>query len=101
MSKNIYGGLLDGLFRCPVRLDFERPYQPDDRSLVIDEDFIYIQGVVVSFLRILHCRLQELTERRIIALGRALIIGDQIRGKDIAYLAFITIIERRLPFLER
>jgi len=42
MPKNIYGSLLDGLFRGPGLLDFERPYQPDDRSLVIDEDFIYL-----------------------------------------------------------
>jgi hypothetical protein len=42
MSKNIYGSLLDGLFRRPVLLDFERPYEPDHHGLVVDEDFIHI-----------------------------------------------------------
>ncbi len=42
MSKNIYRSLLDRLFRRPILLDFECPYEPDHRGLAVDEDFIYI-----------------------------------------------------------
>src|SRR5271163_4821447 len=55
-------GLFNSLFRTPGLLDFERPYQSDDRRLAIDHDLVDFYRIAVGDVRISYSRTQHFAQ---------------------------------------